>query len=75
MAKWWMQTLYLSTCLVVRSMEALFLSIGLDPATAKNATTNAKLSATLSAIITEAGVQGGCDKSIGNLLYQAATKV
>lgn len=56
-------------------MEALFLSIGLDPATAKNATSNAKLSATLSAIITEAGVQGGCDKSIGNLLYQAATKV
>ena len=54
--------------------EALFTSIGLEPKTAANVATNAKISAVLKEIINEAGLQGGCDKAIGNLLYQMVTK-
>eukprot|EP01018_Ginkgo_biloba_P011028 Gb_30862 [translate_table: standard] len=58
------------------SGEALerFLKIGLDERTAQNAVVNAKVTSNLTAVIHEAGVQDGCDKSVGNLLYMVATK-
>lgn len=52
----------------------LFLKIGLDQRTANNALANAKVTSNLYDVIHEAGVQGGCDKAIGNLLYTVATK-
>ncbi|XP_020114560.1 glutamine--tRNA ligase isoform X2 [Ananas comosus] len=51
----------------------LFLSIGLDKRTAENALVNNKVTANLTAVIKEAGVNG-CSKAIGNLLYTVATK-
>ena len=53
----------------------LFESIGLEPKTAASVAGNAKLSAALRGVITEAGLLGGCDKSVGNVLYNMATKV
>ena len=53
----------------------LFESIGLEPKTAASVASNAKLSAALRGVITEAGQLGGCDKAVGNLLYNMATKV
>ena len=53
---------------------ALFESIGLEPKTAASVASNAKLSAALRGVITEAGQLGGCDKAVGNLLYNMATK-
>ncbi|KAI5071092.1 hypothetical protein GOP47_0013343 [Adiantum capillus-veneris] len=52
----------------------LFLSIGLDDRTATNALANAKVTSNLTDVIHEAGVDGGCDKNIGNLIYMVATK-
>ncbi|KAK3442739.1 glutamine--tRNA ligase, cytoplasmic [Eucalyptus grandis] len=52
----------------------LFLKIGLDERTAKNTVANNKVTANLTAVIHEASVTDGCDKSIGNLLYSVATK-
>ncbi|XP_078428116.1 glutamine-tRNA ligase, putative / glutaminyl-tRNA synthetase, putative / GlnRS [Wolffia australiana] len=52
----------------------LFLGIGLDKRTAENAIVNAKVTANLTAVIKEAGVAGGCNKNVGNLLYTVATK-
>ncbi|XP_072983839.1 glutamine--tRNA ligase [Typha latifolia] len=51
----------------------LFLSIGLDKRTAENALVNQKVTANLTAVIKEAGIDG-CGKAIGNLLYMVATK-
>ncbi|KAG6533297.1 hypothetical protein ZIOFF_007164 [Zingiber officinale] len=51
----------------------LFLSIGLDKRTAENVLVNQKVTANLTAVIKEAGVDG-CSKTIGNLLYMVATK-
>eukprot|EP00201_Polytomella_parva_P009891 CAMPEP_0175064682 /NCGR_PEP_ID=MMETSP0052_2-20121109/15477_1 /TAXON_ID=51329 ORGANISM="Polytomella parva, Strain SAG 63-3" /NCGR_SAMPLE_ID=MMETSP0052_2 /ASSEMBLY_ACC=CAM_ASM_000194 /LENGTH=850 /DNA_ID=CAMNT_0016331077 /DNA_START=254 /DNA_END=2806 /DNA_ORIENTATION=- len=52
----------------------LFSSIGLEETVAKNATRNAKFARTLVEIIKEAGVENGCPKSQGNLLYNIASK-
>ncbi|XP_059655493.1 glutamine--tRNA ligase, cytoplasmic-like [Cornus florida] len=52
----------------------LFLKIGLDERTAKNTVANNKVTANLTAVIHEAAVTDGCDRSIGNLLYTVATK-
>ncbi|EYU33108.1 hypothetical protein MIMGU_mgv1a018809mg, partial [Erythranthe guttata] len=52
----------------------LFLKIGLDENTAKNTVANNKVTANLTAVIHEAGVADGCDRTVGNLLYTVATK-
>ncbi|KAI5063130.1 hypothetical protein GOP47_0021677 [Adiantum capillus-veneris] len=60
---------------VKESLSAqLFLGIGLDERTATSALANAKVTANLTDVIREAGVEGGCDKAVGNLLYMVATK-
>ncbi|EGG13728.1 asparagine-tRNA ligase [Cavenderia fasciculata] len=51
----------------------LFRSIGLDEKKSKDTVKNPELTATLKAVINEAGVSGGCDKAIGNYVYQLAT--
>ncbi|KYR00516.1 asparagine-tRNA ligase [Tieghemostelium lacteum] len=51
----------------------LFLAIGLDNKRAVDTTKNPELTATLKSIISEGGVESGCDKAIGNLLYSLAT--
>ncbi|XP_024366735.1 glutamine--tRNA ligase, cytoplasmic [Physcomitrium patens] len=53
---------------------ALFKGIGLDAKTAANAVANPKVTANLTNVVHEAGVENGCDKSVGNLLYTVATK-
>jgi len=55
--------------------QALFVAIGLAPTTAANVSSNAKVSAALRELVAEAGVSGGCDKAVGNLLYNLATRV
>ncbi|KAL2485078.1 glutamine-tRNA ligase [Abeliophyllum distichum] len=52
----------------------LFLNIGLDEKTAKNTLANNKVTANLTAVIHEAAVTDGCDRTVGNLLYTVATK-
>ncbi|GFP85363.1 glutamine--tRNA ligase [Phtheirospermum japonicum] len=52
----------------------LFLRIGLDERTAKNTVANNKVTANLTAVIHEACVTDGCDRTVGNLLYTVATK-
>lgn len=52
----------------------LFLKIGLDERTAKNTVANNKVTANLTAVIHEAAVEDGCDRTVGNLLYTVATK-
>ncbi|KAK4484231.1 hypothetical protein RD792_011455 [Penstemon davidsonii] len=52
----------------------LFLRIGLDERTAKNTVANNKVTANLTAVIHEADVTGGCERTVGNLLYTVATK-
>ncbi|KAK9091324.1 hypothetical protein Sjap_024501 [Stephania japonica] len=52
----------------------LFLKIGLDERTAKNTVANNKVTANLTSVIHEAGVDEGCERAIGNLLYTVATK-
>ncbi|KAL6573716.1 Glutamine--tRNA ligase, cytoplasmic [Orobanche hederae] len=52
----------------------LFLRIGLDERTAKNTVANNKVTANLTAVIHEAAVTDGCDRTVGNLLYTVATK-
>ncbi|KAK9105773.1 hypothetical protein Scep_022617 [Stephania cephalantha] len=52
----------------------LFLKIGLDERTAKNTVANNKVTANLTSVIHEAGVDSGCERAIGNLLYTVATK-
>ncbi|KAK6931522.1 Glutamyl/glutaminyl-tRNA synthetase, class Ib, catalytic domain [Dillenia turbinata] len=52
----------------------LFLKIGLDERTAKNTIANNKVTRNLTAVIHEAGVIGGCNRIVGNLLYTVATK-
>ncbi|KAF3431890.1 hypothetical protein FNV43_RR26626 [Rhamnella rubrinervis] len=52
----------------------LFLSIGLDERTAKNTIANNKVTANLLAVIHEAAVTDGCNRTVGNLLYTVATK-
>lgn len=52
----------------------LFLKIGLDEQTAKNTVANNKVTANLKAVIHEAEVADGCDRTVGNLLYTVATK-
>ncbi|CAF1995327.1 unnamed protein product [Brassica napus] len=47
----------------------LFLSIGLDEKTATTTINNPKVTANLTAVINEAGVTNGCDRTTGNLLY------
>jgi hypothetical protein len=55
-------------------LAELFAGCGLEPKTAQQVARNGKLSATLVEVITEAGVQAGCGKVVGNLLYQTAAK-
>ncbi|KAK8795544.1 hypothetical protein WA158_000201 [Blastocystis sp. Blastoise] len=50
-------------------MKTLFESIGLDTKTIDNTLKAKKKAADLSAAIIEAGVQNGCDKAVGNLIY------
>ncbi|KAL0380778.1 UNVERIFIED_CONTAM: Glutamine--tRNA ligase, cytoplasmic [Sesamum angustifolium] len=52
----------------------LFLKIGLDERTATNTVANNKVTANLTAVIHEAAVTDGCDRTVGNLLYSVATK-
>lgn len=52
----------------------LFLKIGLDERTAKNTVANNKVTANLTAVIHEAAVEDGCDRTVGNILYTVATK-
>lgn len=52
----------------------LFLKIGLEEKTAKNTVANNKVTANLIAVIHEAEVTDGCDRTVGNLLYTVATK-
>ncbi|KAI5677563.1 hypothetical protein M9H77_08513 [Catharanthus roseus] len=52
----------------------LFLKIGLDERTANNTIANNKVTSNLTAVIHEAEVTDGCDRSVGNLLYTVATK-
>lgn len=52
----------------------LFLKIGLDERTAKNTVANNKVTANLIAVIHEASMTDGCDRTVGNLLYTVATK-
>lgn len=52
----------------------LFESIGLEPKTAASVAGNGKLSAALREVISEAGLLAGCDKAVGNVLYNMATK-
>ncbi|KAJ6983872.1 hypothetical protein NC653_026632 [Populus alba x Populus x berolinensis] len=47
----------------------LFLKIGLDERTARNTIANNKVTNNLTAVIHEAGVTEGCNRTIGNLLY------
>ncbi|XP_043695013.1 glutamine--tRNA ligase [Telopea speciosissima] len=56
-----------------RSLE-LFLKIGLDERTARNTIANNKVTANLNTVIQEAGVNDGCSRVVGNLLYTVATK-
>ncbi|KAL9266505.1 Glutamine--tRNA ligase, cytoplasmic-like protein [Drosera capensis] len=60
----------------------LFLGIGLEEKTARNTIANNKVTNNLVAVIHEvpekiwikAGLVGGCDRTVGNLLYTVATK-
>ncbi|XP_076956315.1 glutamine--tRNA ligase-like [Bidens hawaiensis] len=52
----------------------LFLKIGLDKRTSENTIANSKVTSNLIAVIKEANVTDGCERSIGNLLYTVATK-
>ncbi|XP_028757910.1 glutamine--tRNA ligase-like [Neltuma alba] len=52
----------------------LFLKISLDERTARNTIANNKVTANLTAVINEAGVADGCNRTVGNLLYTVATK-
>nr|KAJ0193751.1 hypothetical protein LSAT_V11C800405130 [Lactuca sativa] len=52
----------------------LFLKIGLDKRTAENTIANNKVTTNLVAVINEAAVTDGCERSTGNLLYTVATK-
>ncbi|XP_071686372.1 glutamine--tRNA ligase-like [Rutidosis leptorrhynchoides] len=52
----------------------LFLKIGLDKRTAENTIANNKVTTNLIAVINEAAVTDGCERSTGNLLYTVATK-
>ncbi|XP_057961935.1 glutamine--tRNA ligase isoform X2 [Malania oleifera] len=52
----------------------LFLKIGLDERTARNTIANTKVTNNLTAVIHEANVTSGCNRTIGNLLYSVATK-
>ncbi|GAB2251374.1 hypothetical protein Droror1_Dr00017624 [Drosera rotundifolia] len=52
----------------------LFLRIGLEEKTARNTIANNKVTNNLVAVIHEAGVVDGCDRTVGNLLYTVATK-
>jgi len=55
--------------------EALALSLGIEPKRAAELNQNAKLAAVLTEVATEAGVaSSGCDKAVGILLFQVATK-
>ncbi|XP_074309473.1 glutamine--tRNA ligase, cytoplasmic [Silene latifolia] len=52
----------------------LFIKLGLDERTARNTLANAKVTNNLLAVIHEAGVSDGCNRTAGNLLYTVATK-
>ncbi|XWS63541.1 hypothetical protein CRYUN_Cryun06bG0107800 [Craigia yunnanensis] len=52
----------------------LFLKIGLDERTARNTIANNKVTANLIAVIHEAALTNGCNRTVGNLLYTVATK-
>lgn len=52
----------------------LFLKISLDERTARNTIANNKVTANLTAVINEAAVTDGCNRTVGNLLYTVATK-
>ena len=65
----------LRAAMAAAEAAALFASCGLEPKTAANVASNAKVSAALREMLADAGVLGGCDKSVGNLLYSAATRV
>lgn len=54
--------------------QSLFLAIGLDPKVVDSITKNKKVSHRLKEVIDIAGVKES-SKSVGNLLYQASTKM
>jgi len=59
---------------VSEELVNLFSNLGLDSAKAKEAAANANLSVQLKDVISEAGVESGCDKAVGIILYTIATK-
>eukprot|EP00193_Tetraselmis_chui_P006197 CAMPEP_0177757330 /NCGR_PEP_ID=MMETSP0491_2-20121128/3583_1 /TAXON_ID=63592 /ORGANISM="Tetraselmis chuii, Strain PLY429" /LENGTH=780 /DNA_ID=CAMNT_0019272969 /DNA_START=69 /DNA_END=2411 /DNA_ORIENTATION=+ len=54
------------------SFLALFRAISLDESTAKASLKNGKFKTGLAELIREAGLESGCDKSVGNLVYKVA---
>ncbi|KAF2076881.1 hypothetical protein CYY_001783 [Polysphondylium violaceum] len=59
---------------VSEELVTMFSNLGLDSAKAKEAAANANLSSQLKDIVVEAGVESGCDKAVGIILYTIATK-
>lgn len=53
----------------------LFTKIGLSEQKAKDTAKNKKLAPTLEVVIKEAKAEEGCDKDVGNLLYQLASTI
>ena len=58
----------------MNNTKDLFLSLGLNDKTVADILKNASICKILREVISEAGVDGGCNKEMGNLLYQVATK-
>eukprot|EP00698_Gefionella_okellyi_P005019 TRINITY_DN14618_c0_g1_i1.p1 TRINITY_DN14618_c0_g1~~TRINITY_DN14618_c0_g1_i1.p1 ORF type:complete len:752 (+),score=187.31 TRINITY_DN14618_c0_g1_i1:25-2256(+) len=56
------------------SADTVLKAIGLKPSVVTETLKNAKLTASLLAAIDEAGVRGGCDATIGSMIYNATTK-
>lgn len=54
--------------------QTLFLAIGLDPKVVDSITKNKKVSLRLKEVIEASGVSSA-NKTVGNLLYMAATKM
>lgn len=60
----------------MEDLVPIFVKIGLSEQKAKDTAKNKKLAPNLEAVINEANVRdSGCDKEIGNLLYQLASTI
>eukprot|EP00471_Norrisiella_sphaerica_P011500 CAMPEP_0184501198 /NCGR_PEP_ID=MMETSP0113_2-20130426/46968_1 /TAXON_ID=91329 /ORGANISM="Norrisiella sphaerica, Strain BC52" /LENGTH=774 /DNA_ID=CAMNT_0026889875 /DNA_START=42 /DNA_END=2366 /DNA_ORIENTATION=+ len=52
--------------------EKLLISIGIDPKTAAQVTTNPRVRTNTKCVIKAAGVESGCDRDVGNRLFKVA---